>query len=312
MIAGKSQIVRQKNIDSEKMLYENVPSLCDGIMTNTSDEFEQINESIAKLTLKLNSESDDYTEFNFNCTNIHFDLTPSSSSSASSPSNLLNTDKSPRSLTCCSSPSKSSSNFSKFEPSQSPRHGKKEKFVKSSTLNSHHQNTAPLLSTNSVPLNIKANRLASFIRLDKASSFFSRSCPGEELTETTSETKNKNEYHQKFKNFLTFSSRIKSKKQDSSPNGSAHTSINSVFSDSITSSMNLETSENRFVDNKKGKIGSFEVDLEKLAKELVLPSVNAPLTSFKPPLQTSRTIDSESPKQTKKQFVRSLTQNKEN
>ena len=56
-------------------------------------------------------------------------------------------------------------------------------------------------------------------------------------------------------------------------------------------------SQSRSTDAKK-KIGTYDVDLEKLAKELILPTLNAPLTSFrkeeatnKPPLLSSKTID---------------------
>lgn len=76
-------------------------------------------------------------------------------------------------------------------------------------------------------------------------------------------------------------------------------------------------------------IGSYEVDFEKLARELVLPSLDAPLTSYKPinniisttattnsikpTLQASKTVDSPqnaSNASSKKLFIRSLTQNK--
>jgi len=74
------------------------------------------------------------------------------------------------------------------------------------------------------------------------------------------------------------------------------------------SSTHSKSTEIPSTSNKK-MIGSFEVDLEKLARELVLPSINAPLTSFntndeevcsttannnnliKPPLLPSKTID---------------------
>jgi hypothetical protein len=51
--------------------------------------------------------------------------------------------------------------------------------------------------------------------------------------------------------------------------------------------------------SKQNSIGSYEVDLEKLARELSLPSMNQPLTSFKrdqpkPVLQTQKTLDTSS------------------
>ena len=316
MISGKTQIMRQKNIDPEKMLIES--PLRDETVTDASEELEQINQSIAKLTLKLNSESDDFTQFNFSHTSIHFDLTPSSSSSASSPSNLLNSERSPKSITSNSSPSKSASTNLTFDAHthNSPKQKKsKEKFVKSSTLNSQQQNIKPLQSTNSVPLThtLKTNRLVNFMRLGQASSFFSRSCPGDDLTESASSVESrshKSENHQKLKNFLTFTSKMRSKKHDPSPNGSAHESANSVFSDSLNVNSSSSSSSSEKSSDRKSKIGSYEVDLEKLARELILPSVNAPLTSFKPPLQSSKTIDSEIPYNSKKPMLRSLTQNK--
>ena len=51
--------------------------------------------------------------------------------------------------------------------------------------------------------------------------------------------------------------------------------------------------------SKQNSIGSYDVDFEKLARELILPSLNEPLTSFKdgnanstkPILQTYKTVD---------------------
>jgi hypothetical protein len=80
------------------------------------------------------------------------------------------------------------------------------------------------------------------------------------------------------------------------------------------SSAHSKSTEVPSTTSNKKMIGSFEVDLEKLARELVLPSINAPLTSFntndeevcstttnnnnnnnnnliKPPLLSSKTID---------------------
>lgn len=109
-------------------------------------------------------------------------------------------------------------------------------------------------------------------------------------------------------------------------------SVESNSSSSNTSSI-ANLSEDR---EYSSKINGFEVDMEKLARELILPSLNTPLTSFKtsnnnsetmlasssststtkPPLQSSKTIDSNPSlllQQTnkKKLFVRSMTaQNK--
>lgn len=292
MISGKSQIVRQRKIDSEKFV-EHV--INDEFSLDLSEELEQLNQSIANLTLKLNTEPDKYTEFDFSNRNYQYDIEPSSSSSASSPSTLL-TEKSPK----FSSPSKSpvsTMNFDTELPST-------EKFFsKSDTLNSQPIKT--LTSTNSIPLNhsLKSNRLANLMKLGQSNSFFSRSCPGEEICESLPESKTsqKNEYHNRIRNFLTFSSRLKSRKNDISPNSSSRASCNSVFSECSSSSINDKAHE------KKAKIGSYEVDLEKLARELVLPSLEAPLTSFKPPLQSSKTLNM---KTSNKQLKRSMTQNK--
>ncbi|RNA01793.1 hypothetical protein BpHYR1_021900 [Brachionus plicatilis] len=261
MISGKSQIVRQRKIDNDKIVEQAVN---DDFSLDVSEELEQINESIAKLTLKLNTESEDYTEFDFSNRNYQYDLEPSSSSSASSPSTLLNAEKSPKSF---SSFSKSPVSTMIFDPESQPTNKNyKEKIVKSSTLNSQPTNT--LVSTNSVPLTtcIKSNRLTNFMRLGQTNSFFSRSCPGEEISEsgpTESRIGQKSEYHNRIRNFLTFSSRSKSRKSETSPNASTRASANSVFSDCSSTSTNDKLNE------KKTKIGSYEVDLEKLARELI-------------------------------------------
>lgn len=301
MISGKSQIVRQRKIDNDKVVEQ---AANDDFSLDVSEELEQINKSIANLTLKLNAETNQYTEFDFSNSNYQFDLEPSSSSSASSPSTLLSAEKSPKST----SPSKSpiyQMNFDTEQESSDKRF--KEKFVKSSTLNT--QPTTTLVSTHSVPLthSLKSNRLANLMRLGQANSFFSRSCPGEEISDSLpSETRHvhKSEYQNRIKNFLTFSTRLRSRKSETSPNGSTRASANSVFSECSTTSVSDKPNE------KKTKIGSYEVDLEQLARELVLPSIEAPLTSFKPPLQSSKTIDLEMSNNSKKQLQRSMTQNK--
>lgn len=120
--------------------------------------------------------------------------------------------------------------------------------------------------------------------------------------------------HQKFlpKNFLSFASKSKLKKatheSTNASNTSSTTSVNSVFTnnyiDDLNTSQLLSSSPNQHHIDKHSPsmIGSYQVDFEKLARELILPSLDAPLTSFKTnnlttkhPLQTSKTIDSDKP-----------------
>ena len=235
-------------------------------------------------------------------------------------------------------------------------------------------NSKQLLSTNSLPANQPPKRrLANLMRISyQASAFFSRSCPGEEITQNQNDAPNKEEAtdsnnktykvngnhltvnnkmvkqnsirdetsnntssssissHQKLtKSLLSFANRAgihsKNKKNtdsnSSSPlaSGSVSSSINGIDENSSLSNNNSKNGINM--------IGNYEVDFEKLARELVLPSMNAPLTSFKsstlsqaeiskPVLQASITIDVSPDKEknilncNKKQITRSLTQNR--
>lgn len=178
MISGKSQIVRQKNIDSNSNLAESrsrdylLSEFREEVITDVSVELEQINQSIAKLTYKLTAEECEYDRFNFNTSNLNLDLTLSSSSSSSSPSNLLNTsscERSPRALSSTLSTVTSSTESSPFNSTSACNlsSNKKEKQSKQSSSNKQ------LVSTNSVPITQpKQRRLANLMRLSQASSFF--------------------------------------------------------------------------------------------------------------------------------------------
>lgn len=84
-------------------------------------------------------------------------------------------------------------------------------------------------------------------------------------------------------------------------------------------SVDCENDSNRSspIYSKQSSIGSYEVDFEKLAKELILPSLNEPLTSFKtdqsksvsakPVLKSCKTVDISDVSTKKKQITRSDT-----
>lgn len=334
MISGKNQIVRQKNVidnnHKPERLTLSISNDCNQKDTNelnadVTDELEYINQSLAKLTYKLNTEEDEFDRFTFNTSTINtFDLTPSSSSSSSSPSNLLNT----------SNNDKSSKTHSQTSPSNKNllTSNLREKFTKSKT-NPNKQ----LISTNSVPAvtQPKQRRFANLMKLSQAGSFFSRSCPGDEITQneiedthppTTSASKSENSAHKAIgRAFMIFTTKNKFKKSSneinssSSPLTSSNTSVNSDILCRSSSPHGLRTNSNS--SSTYATIGSYQVDLEKLARELILPSMDAPLTSFnnnsppatrKPPLQSSKTIDqSDKPvNSSRKNLIRSLTQNK--
>lgn len=84
-------------------------------------------------------------------------------------------------------------------------------------------------------------------------------------------------------------------------------------------SVDCENDSNRSspIYSKQSSIGSYEVDFEKLAKELILPSLNEPLTSFKidqsspvnakPVLKSCKTVDISDVSTKMKQITRSDT-----
>lgn len=245
-------------------------------------------------------------------------------------------------------------------------------------------------TTKSVPIGQqqpKQRRIFDLMRLSQqAGSFFSRSCPGEEMAQfvetpsapsanttgsangSTSEiVENKLNDHstsqQKFstRTFLAFARTGKNGKKpqqqlsapldgSSASNSSSPSNSSSALSDHhnhnhhhFNHHKTNNNSSPKYGNSKSNStmsmIGSYEVDLEKLARELVLPSMDAPLTSFKtnsnsslspdmslsranqlhpsnsslakPPLQTSKTLENSSTdKPVRKMFTRSLTQNK--
>lgn len=106
----------------------------------------------------------------------------------------------------------------------------------------------------------------------------------------------------KIKSFLTFA-RTNSKTTSSSPKKTlgSKTSIGGSKSASVDDNDSLHSSKSSSIYSKQNSFSSYEVDFDKLAQELVLPSLNEPLTSFKlieqnsnkskPILQTRKTID---------------------
>lgn len=347
------------------------------------NEIELINESLNKLTNRLLTDPNVDVQrqielnegaFSFNSSSIAIlESSPplSSCSSSSSPSNLLNPNtadrlaKSNKSLNSTAT-SSSSMSVSPSLPSTtvttavSAKIATKEKVnkVKATKPNKY------LVSTNSVPLvQPKPKRLANLIRLSNAT-FFSKSCPGEEMTEfvasnesTSPDSKTKSlqndintgtkpskspppppqpaaettaqppatvnhHHHQKItgKSLFSFATRTNkppkksTESNASSPLTSSSTSMNSPLpAHLLDDTGNSSTGGSTTLISYSGTINGYNVDVEKLARELILPSMNEPLTSYKtpmkPPLVTSKTIDAT---QTKKRstFMRSLTQHK--
>ncbi len=120
----------------------------------------------------------------------------------------------------------------------------------------------------------------------------------------------------KIKNFLNFSRSggTKSSKRFNT-SGSASHSISIEEHDSQTSSYSSP------VFSKQSSLNSYDIDFEKLVKELVLPSLDEPLTSFKnknqetnakgkPVLQTCKTIDTSVENKIKQTIIRANTENK--
>lgn len=169
----------------------------------------------------------------------------------------------------------------------------------------------PLLSNNSMPttdpkmINSHNNMLSNFSnRLSNQNgSFFSRSCQGEELAykkdvensncksgNSSNNSSNINLNTTKLRSFLAFARSGQKPRNNTSLSVDDNDSVNSSSMSSPTYS-------------KQNSIGSYDVDFEKLARELILPSLNEPLTSFKtdqckneathtkPVLQSCKTID---------------------
>ena len=213
----------------------------------------------------------------------------------------------------------------------------------------------PLVSNHSVPTagDHKQSRLAYFSNRLSNSSFFSRSCQGEELSAVaaassshqtasssklspqvsddkgdctksnsssanTSSSSINNVSRSAGKGFLAFArappSKQAAKKMTDSAGSLGFTSVSVDENDSVMSSSFSSTN------SKQNSIGSYEVDFEKLARELILPSLNEPLTSFKPSgqlgkpiLLSSKTIDEHTSLPKNKTMLRSFTQtNKQN
>ena len=211
-------------------------------------------------------------------------------------------------------------------------------------------NSKKLLSTHSNPaVPVKINSQYQSIEASQNSSFFSRSCPGESLLENCDDNLSKiktniktNSLKQELpsqslksigRSFLAFATLKNNKNKKYSDSNGSSGSFNNT---SNWSSLNTETNDEYTNDfqgslplsssnNKTAKIGSYEVDLEKFAREMSQPTMNTPLTSFsllqadnhylspssnktnKPMLLSSKTIDQE-PSSTKKTITRSFTQ----
>ena len=121
------------------------------------------------------------------------------------------------------------------------------------------------------------------------------------------------------KSFFAFATLKQSKNKKF--NGSSGSFTNNSNCSSTNTELDDKNDSQVVVSKNVTKIGVFDVDLDKLAKELGQPSCNNPLTSYtlspnstninnKPVLQSSKTIDEETNSNKSKTFMRSLTQNK--
>jgi len=90
---------------------------------------------------------------------------------------------------------------------------------------------------------------------------------------------------------------------------------------SIEDHDSLNSSYSSPVYSKQSSFNSYDIDFEKLVKELVLPSLDEPLTSFKnkspetsvknkPVLQSCKTIDASVENKRKQTIIRANTENK--
>lgn len=162
-------------------------------------------------------------------------------------------------------------------------------------------------------------------------SFFSRSCPAQKSfdvenakkfnlkTNSLREDAPQQSLKSLGKSFFAFATLKQSKNKKF--NGSSGSFTNNSNCSSTNTELDDKNDSQVVVSKNVTKIGVFDVDLDKLAKELGQPSCNNPLTSYtlspnstninnKPVLQSSKTIDEETNSNKSKTFMRSLTQNK--
>lgn len=392
--SGKSQITRQKKIEMINSLSE--ASSMESKLENLSLPNEKCSDESNQKQDKIPTNEDSFNndKFFLFSPNMHYESAQSSSSSSSSPlalqSNTNNEDKNKLAInnfdipTSSPSSTSTSSNTSTNSNISSTSNSNSSASASLNILNNKHDSKEKLsklkeskYTNNSLPSHPKpARRLGNIMKLShQAGSFFSRSCPGEEMsqfnqhTNNTSNKSNEDENRKEVKNennniqylssnsmpkspkpgrnrdetgnhrflgksFLAlsifaragYSSKMKKNSESdsstfTSPSTSASSSMMAV-TDNEPSNKDLSvllgssacSNQDR---GRLNKIGSYEVDIEKLARELVLPSLEAPLTSYKPvstntlkpPLLSSKTVDS--PRMTsKKMILRSLTQNK--
>jgi hypothetical protein len=196
----------------------------------------------------------------------------------------------------------------------------REKLAKAIKKTTSSSNNKKLISTNSESLMIQhpSKSRRGLMRSNQGNSFFSRSCPGEELASYGLEEEDLNDLNNEnntannstnnntttlnpplnnqnnskdkksksgdfikasrqtmlAKSFIQFTTKVvRSKKRSDATSSvtSSTASMNSAHDDPFNTSRS----------NNVNRIGNFEVDFDKLARELALPSLNKPLTSFK-------------------------------
>jgi hypothetical protein len=211
-----------------------------------------------------------------------------------------------------------SNHGSKSQISSSLREKLAKAIKKTTSSSSSSSNNKKLISTNSESLMTQhqSKLRRGMMRSNQGTSFFSRSCPGEELTaygleeedlndlnnennninssnnnpttlnsplnnQNTKEKKSKSGDFIKAsrqtmlaKSFIQFTTKVVRSKKRSDATSSVTSSNASMYS---TQDDPFNTSR----PNNVNRIGNYEIDFDKLAKELALPSLNKPLTSFK-------------------------------
>ena len=354
--SGKNQIIRQKNIE---LPGSNMPTLsvtepeegaCKPITTDELSEelSEPLEEQLSRSlgTTKLLSGQDPLPR-------------KVTEHRSASPTNRVPMEEKKTAATTAAATNLNSKTLAAFISNGNKIHlstALKERIRRSKSPNPDK----PLVSNHSVPTagDHKQSRLAYFSNRLSNSSFFSRSCQGEELsavaaaaaaaagsshqtnssklspqgsddkgdcTTTKSNSSSANTSTSSINNvsrsgggkgFLAFArappskqAAAAAKKITDSASSLGFTSVSVDENDSVMSSSFSSTN------SKQNSIGSYEVDFEKLARELILPSLNEPLTSFKPSgqlgkpiLLSSKTIDEHSSLPKNKTMLRSFTQ----
>lgn len=338
MISSKNHITRQKNVECIGSNEDSTSN--NNIHSNLSENF-----SLTSNNSNANS--------NEELTNKQGSQEPTNNLGDNKVAQEFLTVSSSNNISCNNSNLLTNPIIKTGKSSSSSRHqlstALRERILRSKSPRPSH-NHKLLATTLSNPV-VPANKLSRSANLEDVSgggsgSFFSRSCPGDELTgenDTLNDKISKINMNMKTnslreempsqslksigKSILAFATLKHTRhKKYADSNGSLQTnnsnsnwsSLNNEADEAIGSqASSLSSTSNESTRKTHTKIGLYDVDLEKIARELSKPSVDTPLTSFtlspnpKPVLQSSKTVDEDSSlSNNKKPLLRSLTQNK--